>query len=175
MAKFPTQLECCTQHLDQRTHAKMMHEHKKGLHPDWWQTTTKNGSMPRKTFEQWCYYLVQVKKTGLLSQRKPPDIVHWRSRIQVIHMIVCSLVYPHTFATKWHIHADGLTKGYDFSTTTTFSHSALHRILLRGGNQMTTAWMLSFTPSLVKQKKLGASHIHSPTLIVLHITAFFEL
>ena len=71
-------------------------EHKKGLHPDWWQATTKNGSMTWKTFEQWCYYLVQVKKTGLLSQRKPPDIAHWRSRIQVIiHMI--AWLYVHLF------------------------------------------------------------------------------
>ncbi len=34
-------------------------EHKTGLHPDWFQATTTNGSMTRKTFEMWCKYLVR--------------------------------------------------------------------------------------------------------------------
>ncbi len=40
------------------TKPRLQPDHKKGLHPDWWQITTTSGSMTRFAFEKWCRYIV---------------------------------------------------------------------------------------------------------------------
>ena len=49
--------------------------HKEGLHPDWFQETTTNGSMTRNSFEKWCMYLVERKAAEGYCRKDNPLIL----------------------------------------------------------------------------------------------------
>ena len=50
-------------------------EHKEGLHPEWFQYTTTNGSMTRASFEAWCRYIVEYFTAKGKCTREHPLIL----------------------------------------------------------------------------------------------------